>query len=188
MGGIRLKREEAKTLLKEHLNNENLLKHTYAVEAVMREVAIELDEDSERWALAGLLHDIDYDETSDDPSLHSIKGAQMLQEAGLDEELVDAVRAHNDHHGLPRETLMAKALYAVDPLTGLIVAAALIHPDKKLDSLDVEFVLNRYDDNSFARGARREAIDTCSALGFELEEFVEIALRAMQDISDTLGL
>ncbi len=183
-----MEREEAMQLLKQHLTTENLLKHTYAVEAVMRELADHLDEDPDRWGLAGLLHDIDYDETSDDPSMHSIEGARMLEEAGLDEELVDAVRAHNDHHGLPRESTMAKGLYAVDPLTGLIVAAALVHPDRELESVDVEFVMNRYDDSSFARGARREAIDSCSELGLELEEFIDIALRAMKDISDRLGL
>ena len=183
-----MKREDALVLLKDNLQTKNLVKHTYAVEAVMAELAEVLGEDQERWALAGLLHDIDYDRTGDDASLHSMKGADMLQDAGLDDELVDAVRAHNDYHGLPRETRMAKALYAVDPLTGLIVAAALVHPDKKLDSLDVEFVMNRYGENSFARGARRDAIATCEEIGLELEEFIGIALRAMTRISDDLGL
>ncbi|MFO8060827.1 MAG: HDIG domain-containing protein [Bacillota bacterium] len=183
-----MQREEALALLKKHLNTKNLLKHTYAVEAVMRDLAEHLDEDADRWALAGLLHDIDYDETGDDPSLHSIRGADMLAEAGLDEELVDAVRAHNDFHGLPRETKMAQALYAVDPLTGLIVAAALVHPDRSLAALDVEFVMNRYGEKSFARGARRDVIASCEELGMELEEFVGIALQSMQRIREDLGL
>ncbi len=184
-----MNREDALDLLKQHLKTENLLKHTYAVEAVMRELAERLGEDADRWGLAGLLHDIDYDQTGDDPSLHSIKGADMLAEAGFDAELVDAVRAHNDHHGLPRESSMAKALYAVDPLTGLIVAAALVHPEKKLAALDVEFVLNRFDDNSFARGANRDAITSCEEeLGLSLEEFVDLAIGAMVRVSDELGL
>ncbi|MFO7941148.1 MAG: phosphohydrolase, partial [Bacillota bacterium] len=100
----------------------------------------------------------------------------------------EAVRAHNDRHGFPRETKMAKALYATDPLTGLIVAATLIHPDKKLDSLDVDFVMNRFAETSFARGARRENIETIEELDVDLEEFVGLALESMQEISDDLGL
>ena len=183
-----MERDEALAFLKKHLKTKNLLKHTYAVEAVMRGVAEHLDEDGNRWALAGLMHDIDYDQTGDDPSLHSIRGADMLAEAGFDEEIVDAVRVHNDFHGLPRQSKMAKALYAVDPLTGLIVAAALVHPDRTLTALDVDFVMNRYAENSFARGARRDAIAACDELGIELEEFVGIALESMQEIRGDLGL
>jgi len=181
-------REEAHQLLKEHLKTPNLLKHTYAVEAVMAALARRIGEDEEAWALAGLLHDIDYDHTADDPDLHSRMGADLLEEAGCDPEMVEAIRAHNDRHGFARESAMAKALYATDPLTGLIVAAALIHPDKKLNSLDADFVMNRYGETSFARGARRENIASVEELGVELEEFVELALGAMQDISDDLGL
>ncbi len=183
-----MERDEALAFLKKHLKTKNLLKHTYAVEAVMRGVAEHLDEDGNRWALAGLMHDIDYDQTGDDPSLHSIRGADMLAEAGFDEEIVDAVRVHNDFHGLPRQSKMAKALYAVDPLTGLIVAAALVHPDRTLTALDVDFVMNRYAENSFARGARRDAIAACDELGIEVEEFVGIALESMQEIRGDLGL
>ena len=112
----------------------------------------------------------------------------MLAELGLDEKLIYAVKAHNAIHGLPRVRLIDKALYASDPLTGLIVAAALIHPDKKLSSIDVDFVLNRYGEKSFARGADREAIASCIEMGLELEEFVALSLAAMQEISKELGL
>ncbi len=183
-----MQRQQALELVKRHLKTQNLLKHTYAVEAVMRGLAEHLDEDADRWALAGLVHDIDYDATSDDPSLHSIKGADMLAEEGFDEEIVDAVRSHNDFHDLPRETPMAKGLYAADPITGLIVAAALVHPDRSLRALDVEFVMNRYGDNSFARGARRDAIASCEELDIELEDFVGLALDCMKEISEDLGL
>ncbi len=186
--GIGVTREEAHELLKQYLKTPNLLKHTYAVEAVMAKLAEHLGEDPERWALVGLLHDIDYDETADDPDAHSQEGADWLREAGMDEELVEAVRAHNDRHGLPRNTPLAKALYATDPLTGLIVAAALIHPDKKLSSLDVEFIMNRYAEPAFARGARRENIASIEELGIELEAFVGLALEAMQEVSEDLGL
>jgi predicted hydrolase (HD superfamily) len=91
-------------------------------------------------------------------------------------------------HELPREYLMAKALYAADPLTGLIVASALIHPDKKLESLDTEFILNRYSDNSFAKGADRDVIASCKEMDLELKEFIKLSLNGMQNISEDLGL
>jgi len=183
-----LDRTEALSLVKKHLKTRNLVKHTLATEAVMREMAARLDQDVERWGLAGLLHDIDYDETKGDPARHSLEGADLLADQGLDGEIVDAVRAHNDHHGLPRDSMMAKALYCADSATGLIVAAALVHPDRKLASLDTEFIMNRYGEKSFARGARRESIAACGELGLDLEEFLGIALRGMRSVSKELGL
>ena len=183
-----MKREEAYAVLEENLHNKNLIKHCLAVEAVMRKLAGYFGEDEEIWGLAGLLHDIDYDKTAREPEQHSVLGAEMLAELGLDEKLIYAVKAHNAIHGLPRVRLIDKALYASDPLTGLIVAAALIHPDKKLSSIDVDFVLNRYGEKSFARGADREAIASCIEMGLELEEFVALSLAAMQEISKELGL
>ena len=180
--------EEAYAVLEENLHNKNLIKHCLAVEAVMRKLAGYFGEDEEIWGLAGLLHDIDYDKTAREPEQHSLLGAEMLAELGLDEKLIYAVKAHNAIHGLPRVRLIDKALYASDPLTGLIVAAALIHPDKKLSSIDVDFVLNRYGEKSFARGADREAIASCIEMGLELEEFVALSLAAMQEISKELGL
>jgi putative nucleotidyltransferase with HDIG domain len=182
-------RQEAYELMLEKVKTKNLRKHILAVEAVMRRLAERLDQDVEKWGLAGLLHDIDYDVTKDDPERHSIVGADMLAELGVDPEIVDAVRAHNDHHGLPRKTLMAKALYAADPLTGLIVAAALIKPEKKLSAIDTRFVLNRFGEKAFARGARREPmLSVEDELGLELDEFISLGLEAMQGISRELGL
>ncbi|MFW5991744.1 MAG: HDIG domain-containing metalloprotein [Halanaerobiaceae bacterium] len=183
-----MNREKAYKLIKENLKQENLVKHCLAVEAVMRKLAEYFNEDVARWGLAGLLHDIDYEKTADEPERHSLVGGEMLEEMGLDEDIVYAVKAHNGVHELPRKNKMDKALYACDPLTGLIVAAALIHPDKKLNSLDTEFVLNRYGEKSFARGADRDVIASCSEMGLELEEFIALSLSAMQDISDKLGL
>ena len=185
---ITVTRDEALALVKKHIKNKNLVKHTLAVEAVMRRLAEHFGEDVDKWGLAGLLHDIDYSETQDDPSRHSLVGGEMLAEMGVEEDIVQAVKAHNEYHGLPRETKMAKALYASDPLTGLIVAAALIHPDKKLGSIDVDFVMNRYGEKSFARGANREIIASCTELGLDLREFVGLGLEAMQDIASDLGL
>ena len=112
----------------------------------------------------------------------------MLEEAGLPADVVYAVRAHNDRHGLPRLSLMDKALFATDPLTGLIVAGALIKPEKKLAAIDVQFLVNRFNEKSFARGANRETIRACSEMGLSLEEFLGLGLEAMQGIAGELGL
>jgi len=181
-------RTEALTVLKENLKNKNLFNHSLAVEVVMRRLAQYFGEDVEKWGLAGLLHDIDYDRTKDTPEIHSIEGAEMLSELGLSEDIIYAVKAHNPSHELPRESLMDKALYAADPLTGLIVAGALIKPEKKLSAIDVPFLLNRFNEKSFARGANRETMKTCSEMGFSLEEFIGLGLEAMQEIAADLNL
>ncbi len=183
-----MEREEAYRLVKEKVKNKNLVKHMLAVEAVMRRLAEELGEDVDSWSLAGLLHDVDYDSTADSPERHSQVGATMLEERGVTPHIVDAVRAHNPHHGLPRVTPLSKALFAADPVTGLIVAAALIHPEKNLSALDVEFLLNRFQEKHFARGANREQIMSCRELGLPLEEFLRLSLEAMQEEADNLGL
>jgi len=183
-----ISRDEALNILKKNLKNKNLRKHCLAAEAIMRKLAERFGEDEELWGLAGLLHDIDYEETRDDPQRHSLVGGEMLAEMGFPEELVHAVKAHNEVHGIERKSLLDKALYAVDPLTGLIVAAALIKPEKKLNAIDADFVLNRFKEKSFARGANREQIKSCFQMGLELKEFVEIGLKAMQDIAEDLEL
>lgn len=183
-----MQREEALKLMQKNIKQQNLRKHCLAVEAVMAELADYFNKDELNWRLAGLLHDIDYEETAEMPKKHSQLGADKLAEIGLEKKIVDAVRAHNGIHQLPRKTLMAKALYAADPLTGLIVASALIHPEKKLKALDTEFILNRYRDSSFAKGADRDVIASSKDLDLELKEFVELALKAMQNISAELEL
>lgn len=183
-----LNREEALNILNENLKNKNLFKHCLAVEAVMRGLAKHFGENEEVWGIAGLLHDIDYEETADDPERHSVVGAEMLREIGLPSEVVNAVRAHNPAHGDERESLLDKTLYAADPLTGIIVAAALISPKKRLSVIDTQFVLNRFEEKSFARGVNREQIKACSEFGMELEDFINLGLKEMQKISDELGL
>lgn len=181
-------REDALNLLRDHLENKNLFKHCLAVEAVMRDLAGHFGEDRHTWGLAGLLHDIDYEQTKDDPDRHSLEGAQLLEEKGLPEEVVYAVKVHNERHGFPRKSLMDKALYATDPVTGLIVAGALIKKEKSLSAIDVPFLLNRFGEKSFARGANRETIKSCADMGLSLEEFLDISLKAMQKISGEMGL
>ncbi|MEW6724702.1 MAG: HD domain-containing protein [Bacillota bacterium] len=174
--------------VKKHVKNKNLIKHMLAVEAVMRELARHFGEDEEMWAMAGLLHDIDYDLTKDDPQRHSQVGADLLADQGMPAAVVQAVRVHNEVHGLARTTLLDKTLYAVDPVTGLIVAAALIHPEKRLSAIDADFVLNRFGEKSFARGANREQIKSCEELGLDLSQFIELSLKAMQESAADLGL
>jgi len=184
-----MERKEAFNLLKENLKNQNLIKHSLAVEVGMRELAKYFKENEEKWGVCGLLHDIDYEETKGDSNLHSKIGSEMLKGLGFDEEICQAVLAHNEAHEILPETKMAKALFCLDPLTGLIVAATLVLPSKKIDDLKVENVLNRFKEKSFARGVNREIIKKCQEyLGLSLEEFVKIVLEAMQEISDELGL
>ncbi len=181
-------REQGMQLVKKHVKNKNLIKHMLAVEVIMRQLATHFDQDVELWGLAGLLHDVDYDKTAKKPEQHSLLGAEILAAEGLEEELVYAVKVHNEVHGLPRNSLLDNSLYAADPLSGLIVAAALIHPERKLAAIDVPFVLNRFKEKSFARGVSREQLQTCSELGLTLEQFIELGLQAMQGISRELGL
>jgi len=182
-------REEALKILKENLFNQNLIKHSLAVEAIMRALARHFDEDGGKWALAGLLHDIDYEKVKDDLSQHSLIGAKMLEDFGLDKDICQAVKVHNEAHGIIPQTLMEKSLFVTDPLTGLIVAATLVLPSKKIKDLTVENILNRFKEKAFARGANREIIGKCQdLLGLDLEEFAKIGLRAMQEIDSDFGL
>lgn len=183
-----MNRDEAFEYLKENMKDENLIKHSLAVEAVMRKLAEKLGEDMDKWGLAGLLHDVDYEKTKDEPEKHSIRSAEMLKNKGLEEELCYAVKVHNDAHELPKNSLLDKALYSADPVTGLIVASALIHPDKRLDSVDLEFLVNRFNESSFARGVKRAQIADCEEFDIELTEFLELSLEAMKEISDELEL
>jgi len=183
-----MNREEAFNLIKEKIQNQNLVKHSLAVEACTKALADHFNGDKEKWGIAGLLHDIDYEETKNSPEGHSIVGAEFLEKLGLDKEITEAVKCHNEAHGILPESKLAKALFCVDPLTGLIVAATLVLPSKKLKDLTVENVLNRFKEKLFAKGANREIILKCSEIGLSLEKFVEICLKAMQQISDQIGL
>lgn len=182
-------KEEAMELLKENIKTPNLIKHSLAVGAIMKTLAQRFNEDPTKWEICGLLHDIDYEKTKDKPEEHSLIGAEMLKEKGLDEEIVEAVKTHNEMHGIEPKSLMAKALYVSDPLSGLIVAATLVLPSKKIKDLTVQNVLNRFKEKSFARGANREIIKKCKGyLNLSLEEFVGIGLGAMQEIEKELEL
>ncbi len=182
-------REQGLESLKENISNQNLMKHCFAVEAIMRALARHFREDEEKWGLAGLLHDIDYEKVKDDLSQHSLLGAKMLEDLGVNKDICQAVRVHNEAHGVAPQTLLEKSLFVTDPLTGLIVAAVLVLPSKKIADLTTENVLNRFKEKSFARGANREIIRKCEELlDLKLEEFVKIGLQSMQGIFQDLGL
>lgn len=183
-----MNRLEALELVKKHVKNKNLINHSIAAEVVMRGLAQHFGEDEETWGLAGLLHDVDYDQTKDDPATHSKLGADMLTDLGVAEDVVYAVKVHNDYHGLPRNSKLDKALYATDPLTGLIVAGALIKPEKKLAAIDTPFLVKRFAEKSFARGANRDQIAACAELDLSLDQFIDIGLTAMQNRAEELGL
>ncbi len=181
-------REEALDSIQANVENENLIKHMLATEAVMRAMAVKLGEDEEAWGLAGLLHDIDMELTGGDMSTHSKLGADLVREMGVGEEIVHAILCHNEAHGVPLESKMDRALFCVDPLTGLITAAAMVLPDKSLASLKVKSVRKRFKEKSFAAGANREQIATCTDLGIELDDLIELGVKAMQGIAPSLGL
>lgn len=181
-----MNREEAKSLVYEKVANKNLRKHILAVEAVMRRLARHFNEDEDKWGLAGLLHDLDYEVTVDDPDNHTLVTEKWLAEYNLQPEIIRAIKAHAGR--IEPESRMELAIFAADPTTGLIVAGALMHPSKKLANLDVDFLRRRFKEKRFAAGARREDIQTCSKLGLSLEEFLQLCLEGMQSISDDLGL
>jgi putative nucleotidyltransferase with HDIG domain len=183
-----MERVKALVELKARITNSNLIKHSLAVEAIMKEMAVLMKDDAELWGLAGLLHDIDYEKTVNHPEWHSLLGAEILEDLDIDPDIVYAVKAHNSCHGIERKRKMDKALYCADPVSGLITAGALILPSKKLADVTTGFILKRMDEKSFAKGADRDQIRSCSELGLSLEEFIETALKAMKKISDELGL
>jgi putative nucleotidyltransferase with HDIG domain len=183
-----MNRKEVLNSVKENVENQNLVKHMLATEAVMRAVARHLGEDEEEWGLTGLLHDIDVELTEGDMDAHSKLGADLARELGASEAMSHAVLCHNQAHGVPCETKLDEALFCVDPLTGLITAAALVRPDKKLAGLTTKSVLKRFKEPRFAAAVDREQISSCRQLGLELDEFIELGLQAMQDIAGDLGL
>ncbi len=182
-------RGKAFEILKQNIQNQNLIKHCLAVEAIMRTLARNFEEDEEKWGLTGLLHDIDYEKVKDDLSQHSLVGAKMLEDLNIDKDICQAVKVHNEAHNIPPQTLLEKALFVTDPLTGLIVAATLVLPSKKIADLTLKNVLNRFKEKSFARGANREIIKKSEELlNLKLEDFVKIGIEAMQKIAKDLGL
>jgi putative nucleotidyltransferase with HDIG domain len=182
-------REEAVALLKQHVQDERMLNHSYAAEAVMRALACRLGQDEGKWGLAGLLHDLDLELVRGDLTVHGLEAARILTEKGVDPEVVEAVKKHNEIAvGVKRATVFQHALAAGETITGLISATALVYPDKKLANVKAKSITKRMKEKAFAASVNRETILECERIGIPLDEFAGIALKAMQDIHEKMGL
>lgn len=187
-------RADAWGLMTKYTESESLRRHMLAVEAAMRAYARKFGEDEESWGIAGLLHDFDYEkhpnpEAKADPNEHPLLGSRILEEQGYPEEIIYAIKTHADYLHLPRKSAMDKTLAAVDELTGLITAAALVRPDKSLANLEARSVRKKMKDKAFARGVNREdVIGGAQALGVDLDEHITFVIEAMRGIAPELGL
>ncbi len=183
-----MNRHDALAIVQKYVQNPNLVKHMLAVEAAMRYYARKLDQDEEKWAVAGLLHDFDW-EIHPTAEEHPLAGEPILRDEGVPEEIIKAVLCHASHTGLPRETLMEKALFACDEITGLITAVALVRPSRALYDLKVKSVKKKWKDKSFAAGVNREEIEAGAAdFGVKLWTHVGNVINAMDSIAEDLGL
>lgn len=186
-------REDALALMHEYTQSESLRKHMLSVEAAMRAYATEFGEDVDRWALAGLMHDFDYERWPNNAhspdAEHPAEGVRVLRGLGYPEDILQAILGHATYCGVPRETRMAKTLFAVDELTGLITATALVKPTKSVHDVDARSVLKKMKDKGFARGVNREdVINGAADLGVELEGHIQFVIKAMQGDAAALGL
>lgn len=182
-------RDGALALLSEKTDTDWLVKHCLASEAVIRAMARRLGRDEDLWGIVGLLHDLDFDETKENPEVHGLRTTEWLAESGLPDEALKAIRAHNaESLGLERKTELDFALSCSESITGLIVAAALVRPDRKLEGVKPKSIRKRMKEKAFARAVNRDQIRECERAGVPLEEFIPLALEAMKGISDDLGL
>ena len=182
-------RESALCLMREYLKKDNLRKHSLATEAVMRAMAKRLGYDEDSWGIAGLLHDLDYEQTYDNPSIHGLKTAEILEEKGADPNIIQAIKAHNaEALGLERRSDFDCALTCAECITGLIVATTLVYPDKRIASVKSKSIIKRMKQKEFARNVSRELIQECEKVGIPLAEFAELSLNAMKGIGEELGL
>jgi putative nucleotidyltransferase with HDIG domain len=184
----RYDRQAAWDLLCEYTKTEPLRKHALAVEAAMRAYARKLSGDEEQWAIVGLLHDFDY-EAHPNLEEHPLKGAEIMRQRGWPEEIIYAVMCHADHLGLERKTPLDRAIYAVDELTGLVIAVALVRPNKSIHEVDAKAVRKKMKDKSFARAVNREDIvKGAEQLGVDLEGHIAFVIEALKPVAGELGI
>jgi predicted hydrolase (HD superfamily) len=182
-----LTRDESLALVRKHVAKENNIKHMIAVGAVMRELAVGLGEDPAKWEMVGILHDIDFEKCTG--LTDHTKIAKDLLKGVVEDEVMDAIMAHNwENTGVALDTKMKKALVASDAVSGLIVAAALVMPSKRLAEVKPDSLMKKFKSKEFARGASRERMAICSEFGLSLEEFLKAALEGMKKVADELGL
>ena len=181
-------KKEAEELLNQYVNSDWLKKHSIATAAVMSALAERLNQDVEKWWIIGMIHDLDFDMIQD-PAVHGRETAAILKQRGESEEIIHAIMAHNaEGLGIARKTTLDYALTCGESITGLIIATALVMPDKKLSSVKPSSVIKRMKKKDFARKVCRESIMLCDRIGLNIEEFAEISVRAMQSVSNELGL
>lgn len=186
-------RDEALALMHEYTESDALRRHMYAVEAAMRAYARHYGEDEEDWGLVGLLHDFDYERFPNAPhhatEEHPSFGVRLLRDRAVPEPICQAILGHATYTGVPRESLMAKALFAVDELCGFLVACALVRPSQSLRDLEVKSVKKKLKDKAFARGVNREEVrQGADELGVPLDDHIRFVIGALQPVEETLGL
>jgi len=184
-----ISRQEAFDLMRQYLPHDNLQKHCLATEVIMRALARKFGNDEDIWGIAGLLHDLDYSETKDHMDRHGLVTEKILKEKGVNDEIIHAIKSHNaDNLGFERTEVFEHALTAAECITGMVVATTLVYPDKKLASVKPKSITKRMKQKEFARSVNRDYIRECETIGIPLNEFAELSLAAMREISDDLGL
>ena len=186
-------RDDALAIVHEYTKSDSLRKHMLAVEAAMRAYAAKFGEDADRWGLAGLVHDFDYERFPNDAHSateeHPAEGVRILRSHGFPEDILEAILGHATYSGVPRESKMAKTLFAVDELTGLITATALVRPSRSVMEVEARSVRKKMKDKAFARGVNRDdVINGAADLGVDLDEHVDFVIKAMQGSAESLGL
>ena len=186
-------RADALALLHEYTASDSLRKHMLAVEAAMRAYAGKWSEDAERWGLAGLMHDFDYEKWPNASHAadaeHPAEGVRLLRSRGYPEDVLQAILGHATYTGVQRDTRMAKALFAVDELTGLITAAALVRPSRSVLDLEAGSVKKKMNDKAFARGVSREDVTSgAEEIGVPLDDHITFVIGAMRGVAPSLGL
>ena len=186
-------RDDALAIVHEYTQSDSLRKHMLAVEAAMRAYAEHFGEDVERWGLTGLVHDFDYErfpnEAHSPTEEHPAEGVRILRSKGFPEDILEAILGHGNYTGVPRESKMAKTLFAVDELTGLITATALVRPSKSVMEVEAKSVKKKMKDKAFARGVNRDdVINGAADLGVDLDEHIDFVIKAMQRSAESLGL
>ena len=186
-------RDETLALVHEYTASDSLRKHMLAVEAAMRAYAVKFGQDPERWGLTGLVHDFDYErypnEAHSPTEEHPSEGVRILRARGWPDDILEAILGHGDYTGVPRQSLLAKSLYAVDELTGLVTATALVRPSRSVHEVDARSVRKKMKDKAFARGVNRDdVINGAADLGVDLDEHIAFVIQAMQGVAPSLGL
>lgn len=175
-------------MMEENIDTINLRKHCLAVAHIMKALAGELGQDRKKWEILGLVHDLDYEETKDDPEEHALRSAEMVK-GKVPTDVVRAVKSHNHQHtGVEPETDMENALIAADAISGLVVATALVMPNSKLEEARPESVEKKFDDSTFAKNIDRDRILYCEKIDMSRHEFIELSLEALREIDEELGL